>query len=674
METWKLKRKQPLRKKGSGMWKVRLGGILLILSTLATAVYAFPSFWNQSASFVQAKTGWAAPTLPDAPFRLGLDLQGGTHLMYEADMSDIAAGDRDSALEGVRDVIERRVNAFGVSEPVVQTTTTGGTYRVIVELAGVLDVTEAIKQIGETPILEFKEYSQTLGRELTEEEQTQLDTLQTQNRADADTVLKQVRNGQTPTLNDQTLEWETLEHVSSGNDVYASIAQAITDAKAGAGWILPTVIENPDGLNIIKVTDTTPTQEMLLSHILVCFEGKTGCQDPIPQIEANVQISNAHDEATPENFADIAAKYTDDPGSPDGDLGWIAPGETVVPFELAAAALKVGEISGTVETGFGYHIIYKRDQRPITDYTVERIVLPLADAVDVAPDASSPWKNTALSGKQLKRATVQFNQNTGTPIVSLEFDAEGGDLFGQITEANVGKPIAIFLDGQPISTPTVQEPIYGGQAIISGDFTVDEARLLAQRLNAGALPVPVHLLSQETVGPTLGSVSLQKSIEAALFGFLLVSIFMIVVYRMPGFLAVLALVLYTFLNLAVYRLFNVTVTLSGIAGLVLSLGIAVDANVLIFERFKDEFRSGRDLVSAIDEGFKRAWPPIRDGHMTTLISSAVLYSFSSSFVKGFALMLAIGVLLSLFTAIVVTRVYLKNARSVKWLRWPHLYL
>ena len=187
------------------------------------------------------------------------------------------------------------------------------------------------------------------------------------------------------------------------------------------------------------------------------------------------------------------------------------------------------------------------------------------------------------------------------------------------------------------------------------------------------MPVPVQLLSQETVGPTLGLASLTKSVQAALIGFLLVSLFMIVVYRLPGVLATLALVFYAMLNLFIYRLFGVTVTLAGVAGLVLSLGIAVDANVLIFERFKDEFRSGRDLASSLEEGFRRAWPPIRDGHATTLISALVLFSFSSSFVKGFALTLAIGVLLSLFTAIVVVRAYLRTIRGWRWFKAPWFY-
>jgi preprotein translocase subunit SecD len=214
------------------------------------------------------------------------------------------------------------------------------------------------------------------------------------------------------------------------------------------------------------------------------------------------------------------------------------------------------------------------------------------------------------------------------------------------------------LDGQIISAPTVQQAIFGGQAVITGDFTLDEAKLLAQNLNAGALPVPITLLSQQTVGPMLGSASLSKSVSAALIGFILVAAYMIAYYRLAGLIAVIGLILYAMLNLWIYRVFDVTITLSGIAGFILSLGMAVDANVLIIERMKEEIAGGRDFPSAIHEGFARAWPAIRDGNVSTLVVAVILYIFSSSFIKGFALMLGIGVFVSLFTAITATRVYM----------------
>jgi len=464
---------QPIRStRGKTYFTVVITAVLFILA----AVFAFPQYAN--------KIGIPTDGFNN-PFKLGLDLQGGTHLVYEADMAGVQGGDELNALSGVKDVIERRVNAFGVSEPIVQTTTTGGSYRVIIELAGVLDSNEAIKLIGETPILEFKEYSD----------------------------------------------------------------EALSEAS-----------EQPTEL-IVQTNEAGETEIV----------------------------------------------------SADGEVG------------------------------------------------LSEIELP------------SPWVNTELSGRHLSRANIEFDQTSGQPFVSITFNSEGDNLFGEITERLVGQPLAIFLDGEIISMPTVQEAIYGGTAVITGQFTVDEAKILAQRLNAGALPVPLNLMSQQTVGPTLGQISLEKSIIAALIGFALVALYMIVYYRLAGLFAVCALIMYTAFNLAVYKALDVTITLAGIAGFILSVGMAVDANVLIFERFREELKSGRDVLGAIDEGFRRAWTSIRDGNITTLIAAAVLFWFSTSFIKGFALTLSVGILLSMFTAITVTRVWLRLIAGWKWAQNKRLY-
>ncbi len=663
MQTWK--RKRPTVAAPAKKWKFPALSILFLLMTIVTGLFDFPSYWNQTVRAFQ---------IPEASYRLGLDLKGGTHLVYEADMSQIAEADRSEALEGVRDVIERRVNAFGVSEPLVQTTQTGGTYRMIVDLAGVLDVNAAIAEIGETPILEFKEENTEVDREATGEERAQLDAKNVEERAAADTALSRARAGEDFAKLVEENGGGELGVISVSHPAYGSLAQAVLDNRVRADGIVPSVVETDDGLNVIRLVEEVQTKRMELSHILVCWEGKIGCQKTLPQLDANIVVTNLGKELTPENFLQKAKEVSDDPGtaSDGGYLGWVEPGTTVAPFEMAASALPVGGISQAVETDFGYHIIYKHNEESVGGYRIDRLLLPLTTLRDIAsPD--DVWKNTGLSGQNLKRSSVEFDANTGKPHVTLQFDNEGADLFADITSRNVGKLVAIFLDGEAISVPQVNDAIYGGTAVITGDFTIEEAKLLAQRLNAGALPVPVKLLSQETVGPTLGQASLDRSIQATLFGFALVALFMIVIYRLPGVLAVLALLLYAMLNITSYRLFGVTVSLSGIAGLVLSIGIAVDANVLIFERMRDEFRSGRDLRSAIDEGFRRAWAPIRDGHLTTLISAAVLYSFSSSFVRGFALTLAIGVLLSLFSAITVTRAYMGTVREVGWLKNPKLY-
>lgn len=384
------------------------------------------------------------------PFRLGLDIQGGTHLVYQADLSNIASSDYANSMDAVRDVIERRVNLFGVAEPVVQVEQSGDDRRLIVELAGIKDINAAIRLIGETPYLEFRE-------ERPEEE----------------------RN-------------------------------AILEAQKN--------------------------QERLF-------------EDP-------------------------------------------------------------------------YFI------------------------------------PTALTGKHVRRADVQFDQTTFQPQISLELNDEGAVIFEELTKKNVGKQLAIYLDGAPISAPTVQEAISGGKAQITGNFTPEAAKELVGRLNAGALPVPINLIAQQSVEASLGQESLNRSLQAALIGFAAVAVFMIIWYRLPGVLSVLALLLYTVLALAVFKAIPVTITVAGIAGFVLSVGMAVDANVLIFERLKEELRLGKNLEEAIQEGFGRAWTSIRDSNVSSIITSIILYWLGTSVVKGFALTLIIGILVSMFSAISVTRTLL----------------
>lgn len=662
MQTWKIKKRSVPKAKSP--WFRRIAAIVLLLLTVLFFGYDFPSYWNQTVNAAHLPSGFQ---MPNDPFRLGLDLKGGTHLVYDADMSQIPEAERDEALNGVKDVIERRVNAFGVSEPLVQTTTTGGTYRLIIELAGISDVKQAIDQIGQTPVLEFKEPGDEVGRELTEQEKQQLKEAQEKDRAAAKDVLARARKGEDfdKLIEEKSLlkpDQSTIKNITAESP-FGEFQMVIEKNYLKAGQINPALHENEQGINIFRVESQQEVKEMNLSHVLVCYEGKTGCQNPIPEIEASLKIQKLKEQATAENFATLEGAE---------DLGWATADRYVPAFGMEAASTSVGEISDVVETEFGLHIIYKKDERTVPSSTIKRILMSLTTESDIVPP-SSPWKNTELSGKHLKRSSVQFDPNTGAPTVVLDFNTEGAELFGTLTKEHVGERIAIFLDGQAIQAPTVQQAILGGQAVITGDFTLEEAKLLAQRLNAGALPVPIQLLSQQTIGPTLGLVSLQKSITAAYVGFLLVALFMLAVYRLPGFVAVVALALFVALNIGAYRFFGVTITLAGIAGLVLSIGIAVDANVLIFARMREEFAAGRDFNSALDEGFSRAWSAIRDGHLTTLIAAAVLYWFSSSFIRGFALTLSVGVILSLFTAITVTRVYLKNVIAWKWARNPILF-
>lgn len=388
----------------------------------------------------------------DFKTRLGLDLSGGADLTLEANMKDIPAGDRNSALESAKQVIERRVNLFGVSEPIVQSSRNQNSYRIIVELPGLTDVNRAVALIGQTAQLEFREFT-----------------------------------------------------------------------------------------------------------------------------------------------------------------------------DMSSA-------------------------------TVSGLLIPTLDNT----------KSTGLTGKDLTRAQVQFSSQTGEPEVSLEFNSEGAKKFADITRRLIGKPLAIFLDDIPITAPRVNTEIDNGQAAITGSFTQDAASTLALQLNAGALPVPVSVVEKRTVGATLGQESVMKSIQAGLIGLAIVAVFMVAKYGWLGVLADCALVLYGLLNFAIYRWVPITLTLPGVAGFLLSIGMAVDSNILIFERFREEKRLGKPWKVAMELGFGRAWHSIRDANFTTLITCAVLFNPgnwqllpSSGLVRGFAVTLFIGVVTSLFTGIIVTRTLIR---------------
>ena len=290
------------------------------------------------------------------------------------------------------------------------------------------------------------------------------------------------------------------------------------------------------------------------------------------------------------------------------------------------------------------------------------------------------YKETELSGKYLEKATLSFDQTTGAPLVLLKFNDEGAKIFEQVTERNVGKSISISLDGLSIIdtngdnqinasdlyAPNVNEKISGGQAQITGISSVKEAKTLVKRLNEGALPVPLGSpITQQKIGPTLGAQSFDLAIKAGLYGFLLVVIFMVLYYRLPGLLASLALGLYGVVLLAMFKLMGVTMSLAGIGGFILSVGMAVDANVLIFSRMREELDSGKSLAASIEDGFKRAWPAIRDGNFTTIVVALILFFLGTSFVKGFAATLTWGILLSMYSAIVVTRTFLRIMEQTK---------
>ena len=295
-------------------------------------------------------------------------------------------------------------------------------------------------------------------------------------------------------------------------------------------------------------------------------------------------------------------------------------------------------------------------ETPVLDFRTPK---PGSQTSSSTLDFLNGYDRTALTGRYLDKALLDFDQTTNRPRVSLQFNSEGSKIFAELTKANVGKQVAIFLDGLPISAPVVNEEITGGKAVISGNFSVDEAKTLVGRLNAGALPLPVTLSGTTVVGPTLGSEAVQHGIKAALIGFLLVVIFMIVWYRLPGIMASLGLISYSVIMLALFKYIPVTLTSAGIAGFIISVGLAVDANVLTFERMKEEIRNGKGLADAVDLGFARAWTSIRDSHTAAIIVSVILFWMGTSVVKGFAFTFFLGAVISLISAQLITRVFMR---------------
>jgi protein-export membrane protein SecD len=272
---------------------------------------------------------------------------------------------------------------------------------------------------------------------------------------------------------------------------------------------------------------------------------------------------------------------------------------------------------------------------------------------------ASLFKPTGITGRMLERAVLDFNTTTGEPMVSLNFNAEGKALFAKVTKENVGNIVGIFLDSNPISLPTVREEIKDGKAVISGAFNLDDAKILVRNLNYGALPVPIELINTQTIGASLGQSALNGGIRAGILSLIIIGIFLVIWYRLPGLIAVISLTIYTVIMLALFKLIPVTLTAAGIAAFILSIGMAVDANILIFERMKEELRRGKGISEAMHEGFARAWNSIRDSNTSSIITGLILYFFgSTSVITGFALVFLVGVVVSMFTAITASRIFL----------------
>lgn len=432
-------------------------------------------------------------------------------------------------------------------------------------------------------------------------------------------------------------------------------------------------------------------EEVTVSHILVQYRAALRADSSVTRSreEASARAATLRSRLNAgENFEAIARSESDGPSAlQDGFLGAIKRGVMGEAFDAVAFALGEGETSDVVETPFGFHIIRADEAATVAGSAVSYTLLTLPAGTDagslktqvenggvVKSDEAievrsiffslvpTGWKDTALNGQRFRAASVTVDPTTGVPVVQIQFDEEGGKLFHELTKRNIGRPIAIFVGGDLVSAPVVQTEIIGGTAVITGSRTYEEARLLAQDLNTGAIPAPIYLAGQTTVEATLGANALHQSVVAAGIGLLLLCLFMLLIYRTLGFVAVLALAFYVILIVALMKLplflvtnQHVVLTLAGMAGIILSIGMAVDANVLIFERIKEELKKGKLMKTSVETGFKKAWPSIRDGNFSTLITCAILFTIGTSIIKGFSVTLSIGIVMSMFTAVVVSR-------------------
>jgi protein-export membrane protein SecD len=751
---------------------------------------------------------WAPPFLQAPDFHLGLDLAGGTQLDFRISEDEIRSqlesidrqlktleaqgGDADEMnrlrlqrqvieeqqsklVESIRTVLEKRVNALGVSEAVITPSYIGGEKHLLVECPGVVDVQECIDTVGKTIQLEFKEEETeasaefqgtvrrnadaalarigrsgetltTLGQDLGDElgqgyqepramfrdqlpkglerlwdaqpgqvlklEGSITSTGQDdQGRAVEQQVpgifLAEVTKARTQTgriINEAPTAFDLLQKNEPGLAYRFSEARVLDDS-VPAGVIGALRAMQPGELKTVDAEDGTskllflrgftPGQEEAeVSHILVAYKGATEAAASVTRTKEQA-LARAKDLKRQldagANFNDLARRESDGPSkSAGGSLGKVTRGVLVPAFEQVAFSATAGRVSEPTETPFGYHLI-RVDKEPIqspdiatfdsltvtgtgaaarAEELMTRLQTGKVTRTEEAVTAHflffslqpSGWKDTALDGKHFRTAAVTLDPTTNFPIVQIAFDEEGGKLFQELTRNNIGKRIAIFVGGQLVSAPTVQSEIIGGTAVITGSQNIQEAQLLAQNLNTGAIPAPIHLAGQRTVEATLGADSLNASVRAALIGMIILMAYMIVVYRFLGVLADLTLAVYALIFLAILKLplllFTnqyIVLTLAGAAGMILSIGMAVDTNVLVFERVKEELKKGKTLKTAVETGFSKAWPSIRDSNVSTLITCALLFMIGTSIVRGFAVTLGMGVIISMFTGMIVAR-------------------
>ncbi len=645
------------------------------------------------------ENGWWA-WLKSKKIQLGLDLQGGAQLDYRVDLSRVDPADYQSVIEGNLAVVERRVNGLGVSEPNIYVAEVGDEYHIVVELAGVLDLDEAKATIGKTVQLEFKEPRKAEDNSSLEEIRSKASKALFKINSNPQDFRKIALANQGEFYDDGVRFSETeLQFISEISS--SKLAEAVKDLPVGAvapmiddvysytfdqstnkiepvnAFYAAKVIAEDTAEHEVEVTPATE-EEIEASHLLVAYQGATNADPAITRSKEDAKMRAQEALALAlkgDDFVQIVKEYSDGPtANYGGELGFFTRGKMVDAFDQAAFATPVGEYSDIVETEFGFHVIKVTDRKEAVEAVKEtksdrRVKLQML----VFPQEIAPWTSTNLDGTHFKHASVQLDPKTFAPYVSITFDDEGATMFGDLTEKLVGKQLAIFVGGDLISAPRVNEKIGTGNAQITGSFTLEEATQLANDLNSGAIPAPLEEPSQLVVSPMLGADALATSLYAGMLGLLIVVIYMTLYYRLPGLIAGIALCFYAGILIFILKFAGVFVlTLAGVAGIILSIGMAVDANVLIFERLKEEMQSGKNLSTAIAVGFERAWSSIRDANVSTLITCVILYWFGTSIIRGFALTLALGVVLSMFTAIIVTRGILRifvgtKISRVRWL-------
>ena len=600
---------------------------------------------------------------------LGLDLQGGSHLVYQAidaETGEPAAPD-ERQMDSLKESIERRVNASGLGEPVIQIL---GENQLLVQLPGIRDLARAKDLIGETAQLVFRH--RTLGVERVIDELTEEDIVG-------------VELGLFPVEAPEGME-DAPETGESASD------------------------DEPQ-------TGETPVAESTPETSSESGEGEPSEEEAGAEEEAEVEAEV--EDGLPGLFVEFtddgAAKFgeivdrlreslgLDEAGNPvEGDfiplpslLSVSVEGAQTLDFDLVYALLAgpLGlQLNIDPRTPVSAPFIERVDDSNVFVLNIGNIAQTLTEARETFGDevtVSFPREiqgkldeDIGLTGENLTSAYADQHQGSGQPIVVVEFDVDGTKVFGELTEQIAGlsdHQVAIFLDDNELISPQVTTAITAGSAIIQGrDFTLERVQDLALLLESGRLPTPIELIAERDVDAILGADSLSKSVVAGLVGLALVLLFMVLYYRIPGVIAAVALVFYSLLILAIFKILPITLTLSGVGAVILSIGMAVDANILIFERMKDELRLGRTLMAAINIGFNRAWPAIRDGNVSTLITCAILFYFSdqlgTTVVQGFASALAIGVLLSMFTAIFVSRTILRVMANTRLSRRPEWFV